>query len=121
MAWPQKGRYSDRKGAKRLPESQRRRLPRRYPNCQLAIIGVCTRYSVEIHHAIDAADNGPDTDFLPDGTKQLVGVCRECHRWVSARRSAARAKAAQNRRRTAVKPPEPIPFRSFADEMPHWL
>lgn len=91
MAWPQKGRYSDRKGAKRLPESQRRRILRRYPHCQLCIIGVCTITSTEVHHLIDVADGGPDTDFLPDGTRQLVGVCRECHRHVSARNSAARA------------------------------
>jgi 5-methylcytosine-specific restriction enzyme A len=91
MAWPQRGRYSPRKGAKRLPEKQRQRILRRYPNCQLAIIGICTRRSVEVHHRVDAADGGPDTDFLPDGTRQLVGVCRECHRYIPARISAARA------------------------------
>jgi hypothetical protein len=91
MAWPRTGRYSPRKGAKRLPEKQRQRILRRYPHCQLAIIGICTGKSVEVHHVQDAADGGSDDDFNPDSTPQLVGVCRECHRYVSARNSAARA------------------------------
>jgi hypothetical protein len=100
--WPAKGRYSPRKGAKRLPEKQRQRILRRYPHCQLCIIGVCTGKSVEVHHVVDAADGGPDTDYLPDGTPQLLGVCRECHRYVSARRSAA--KGGPNGRRVLREP-----------------
>ena len=88
--WPAKGRHSPRKGANRLPEKQRQRILRQYPVCQLGIAGVCTGRSVEVHHHVDAADGGADTDYLPDGTPQLLGVCRECHRYVSARRSAAK-------------------------------
>jgi 5-methylcytosine-specific restriction endonuclease McrA len=87
MAWPQTGRYSPRKGKNRLPESQRRRILKRYPRCQLAIPGVCTVRSLEVHHRVDAADDGGDNDA------NLVGVCRECHRYVSARNSAARSSA----------------------------
>jgi hypothetical protein len=65
---------------------------RRFPVCQLALRGVCTGNSTQVHHVLDAADGGSDDDFNPDGTPQLVGVCAECHRYVSARRSAARSR-----------------------------
>jgi 5-methylcytosine-specific restriction enzyme A len=90
--WPAKGRYSPRKGANRLPEKQRQRILGRYPNCQLAIPGVCTGRSVEVHHRVDAADGGPDDDH------NLTGTCRECHRYLSARRSAQRAAGARGGR-----------------------
>lgn len=93
MAWPKTERYSPRKGARRLPERLRQRILRRYPTCQLAIPGVCTGRSVEVHHhVVDAADGGPDEEW------NLRGVCRECHRWLSARRSAERAAGARGGR-----------------------
>ncbi len=91
MAWPTRGRYSPRKGAKRLPERQRQRILRRYPHCQLAIHGICTGRSFEVHHIRDAADYDDPNDQRIDASSGLVGVCSECHRWLSARRSAARA------------------------------
>jgi 5-methylcytosine-specific restriction protein A len=82
MAWTKRG---ERKGAKRLPESQRRRILRRYPTCWLALPGICTGTSTQVHHVVDAADEGPDDDV------NLVGVCRPCHTHYSARASARRA------------------------------
>ncbi|MBB2770546.1 UNVERIFIED_ORG: 5-methylcytosine-specific restriction endonuclease McrA [Mycolicibacterium obuense] len=92
--WPTKGRHSQRKGRKRLPEPLRRRILARYPTCQLAIPGICTRESTQVHHVIDAADGGPDAECLPDGTPQLVGVCKPCHTRVSAQRAQKRSVAA---------------------------
>jgi 5-methylcytosine-specific restriction protein A len=95
MAWTQLG---PRKGARRLPEKKRRRILKRYPQCQLAIPGVCTGTSTQVHHLRDAADfdnpNDPRIDAEQiDGRPQLIGVCAPCHRHVSARRSAARSSA----------------------------
>lgn len=56
----------------------------------LAVPGRCTVTSTEVHHVVDAADGGSDNDFNDDGTPQLVGVCHECHKHVSAKTSAAR-------------------------------
>jgi 5-methylcytosine-specific restriction endonuclease McrA len=98
--WPRTGRVSPRKGRKRLPEAQRRRILARYPTCQLAIPGICIEKSTQVHHLIDAEDFGPDTD------DNLVGVCKPCHTRVSAQRSQKRsvAKAWDWKRR-----PEPHP------------
>ena len=60
--WPRTGRVSPRKGKKRLPEPQRRRILKRYTTCQLALRGICTGVSTQVHHVIDAHDGGPDTD-----------------------------------------------------------
>jgi hypothetical protein len=98
MAWPRQGRYSPRKGKKRLPERQRQRILRRYPHCQLAIHGICTGRSVEVHHIRDAADYDDPNDPAIDAESGLIGVCRECHRWLSARRSAERAAGARGGR-----------------------
>lgn len=83
--WPTKGRHSPRKGATRLPERQRRRILKRDPVCKLAIPGVCTGASDQVDHIVDAADGGPDTD------ENLQGCCAPCHRYKSARASAARS------------------------------
>lgn len=80
---------------------------KRYPTCQLAVPGICTGRSTQCHHVIDAADDGPDVEFLPDGTPQLVGVCARCHRYVSARNSAARSGALNGTR--AMREPERHP------------
>jgi 5-methylcytosine-specific restriction enzyme A len=77
MAWTQLG---PRKGARRLPEKKRRRILKRYPQCQLAIPGVCTGTSTQVHHLRDAADfdnpNDPRIDAEQiDGRPQLIGVC----------------------------------------------
>ena len=119
MAWPTKGRYSPRKGAKRLPERIRRRVLARYPSCQLCILPICTRHSTEVHHVWDQSDGGPDVEFLDDGTKQLVGVCHQCHEYVSARRSSAKGNAARNRRIANADPGPEIPFRPYS-EMGRW-
>jgi 5-methylcytosine-specific restriction enzyme A len=74
-------------GANRLPERLRKRILTRDPICTLAIPGVCTGISTEVHHVIDAQDGGPDTD------DNLVGVCKPCHVRVSAQRSQKRAVA----------------------------
>jgi hypothetical protein len=63
--WPKTGRYSPRKGAKRLPEKQRQRILRRYPTCQLAIPGVCTGRSVE---ECITASTPPTADPTPTTT-----------------------------------------------------
>ena len=83
--WPRTGRHSPRKGANRLPEKQRQRILKRDPVCKLQIPNVCTGRSEQVDHIIDAADGGPDEDWC------LQGVCAACHRYKSARRSAARA------------------------------
>lgn len=76
-----------RKGQRRLPESQRRRILRDHPFCALALPGICTGRSEEVHHVIDAQDGGGDDDA------NLTGVCRACHRRHSARRAQQRATA----------------------------
>jgi hypothetical protein len=91
MAWPKTGRYSPRKGAKRLPEKVRKRVLRKYPTCQLGIPGICSGKSVECHHLRAAADFDDPDDPRIDREEGIVGVCSACHRYVSARHSAARA------------------------------
>jgi 5-methylcytosine-specific restriction enzyme A len=91
VTWTGDRRQRPRNGARRLPERLRQRVLRRYPACQLAIPGICIVTSTQVHHVQDAADGGPDAEFLPDGAPQLVGVCAPCHRRVSARNSAARS------------------------------
>lgn len=90
MAWTGDRRTRPRNGARRLPEKLRRRVLRRYPTCQLAIPGICTNTSTEVHHQRPAAEFAPD-DPNVDSEDGLVGVCAPCHRRVSARDSAARA------------------------------
>ena len=91
MVWPRSGRYSPRKGKKRLPEAVRRRVLKRFPQCQLGIRNVCTGRSVERHHLRDCADYDDPNDPKIDLEEMLIGVCHQCHVYVSARRSAARA------------------------------
>ena len=79
--WPRTGRYSPRRGAKRLPEKQRQRILRRYPTCTLAIPGICAGVSVECHHVIPAADFDDDDPRI-DAEQEIVGVCRQWHRWL---------------------------------------
>lgn len=89
MAWQgQKrygGRHSPRKGAKRLPESKRRRVLQKYPVCHFKFADICAVKSTEVHHLIDAADGGTD-DY-----DNLVGACEPCHTRHSASQSAKRA------------------------------
>jgi 5-methylcytosine-specific restriction endonuclease McrA len=66
--WPRTGRYSPRRGAKRLPEKQRQRILRRDPICKLQIHGVCTGTSEQVDHIVDAADGGPDEDWNLQGS-----------------------------------------------------
>ncbi|MGB8502754.1 hypothetical protein [Mycobacterium sp.] len=108
--WPRTGRYSPRRGAKRLPEKQRQRILRRYPTCTLAIPGICAGVSVECHHVIPAADFDDDDPRI-DAEQGIVGVCRECHRWLSARDSAERAARARGGRhlRTPERHPGIVP------------
>lgn len=111
MAWERRG---NRKGARRLPERTRRRVLRRYPHCTLNIPGVCTITSTQVHHLRDAADfddpNDPRIDAENiDGQPQLVGVCKPCHTYVSARRSAARSSALNGTR--VMRQPERHPGR----------
>jgi integrase len=88
MAWPQRGRYSRRRGAQRLPERLRQRILRRDPVCKLQIPNICTGRSEQVDHIIDAADGGPDEGW------NLQGCCAPCHRYKSARRSAERTAGA---------------------------
>lgn len=78
------GRHSQRKGAKRLPESKRRRVLREHPVCYFAFPDICTVQSEEVHHIVDDADGGTD-DY-----DNLVGACKPCHIRHSARESAKR-------------------------------
>jgi len=88
--WPAKGRYSPRRGAKRLPERQRRRILKRDPECRVRIPGVCSLKSTQVDHIIDVADGGPDEDF------NLQGCCAPCHAYKSARTSAAGSRGGPN-------------------------
>lgn len=87
MSWDKRGK---RKGAKRLPERQRKRILAKWPQCWLAFYWCCTGKSTEVHHIIDAEDGGSDKD------ENLRGVCHECHTYESARNSQRRSVAKQN-------------------------
>lgn len=93
MTWEKRGK---RKGKKRLPEALRQKVLKRYPQCQLKYPGKCTGASTQVDHVIDAQDGGPDVEFLPDGTPQLVGACEPCHTYKSAVNSQRRSVAKQN-------------------------
>ena len=84
MTWTRRG---ARKGAKRLPERQRQRILRAWPQCWLAYPGVCTGKSTQVDHVIDAQDGGPDEDH------NLRGACKPCHGLKSARNSQKRSTA----------------------------
>lgn len=86
--WNTTGR-GKRKGKKRLPEKQRRRILDRYPRCWLAYPGRCTGVSTEVDHVIDAEDGGSDDD------ENLRGACHPCHEYKSARNSQRRSVAKQ--------------------------
>lgn len=90
MAWTGDRRTRPRNGARRLPERLRQRVLKRYPSCWLALPGICTVTSTEVHHVLPDSEGGTDAEFV-NGQPQLVGVCAPCHRRVSARDSAARA------------------------------
>ncbi|KHO21818.1 hypothetical protein [Mycolicibacterium setense] len=57
----------------------------------------------------DDADGGTDTEFNEDGSPQLVGVCAECHRHVSARNSAARSNVGTRVMRVKERHPGVLP------------
>ncbi len=61
---------------------------KKYPTCWLAIPGVCTGASQEVHHRWPVAAGGTNDLYLPSGEAQLVGVCRKCHARVSVADSA---------------------------------
>lgn len=97
MAWTERG---DRKGARRLPEKQRRRILATYPHCWLHLPGICTNTSTQVHHIVDAEDGGADTD------DNLRGVCKPCHTRYSAQESARRSALARTEwRRTPERHP----------------
>lgn len=87
MSWDKRGK---RKGAKRLPERQRKRILARWPQCGLAIPGRCTGKSTQVDHVIDAEDGGSDDD------ENLRGACEPCHTYKSAVNSQRRSVAKQN-------------------------
>lgn len=97
MTWSRRG---ARKGKRRLPERQRRRILHAWPQCWLAYPSVCTGKSTQVDHVRDAEDGGPDED------SNLRGACAPCHTLKSARNSQKRsvAKQMEYKRR-----PEPHP------------
>lgn len=88
MAWKQRG---ERKGAKRLPEKLRRRVLHDHPFCALALPGICTGRSTQVHHICDAADFADPNDPRIDAYDNLTGVCAPCHTKHSAQQSARRS------------------------------
>ena len=89
MAWEKRG---ARKGKRRLPESQRRRIinrdRRQGRRCWFAYPGICLGISqklVEVHHVVDAEDGGTDDDY------NLATACKPCHVHYSAQKSQQRA------------------------------
>lgn len=83
-----------------LSERIRRKVFKSYPYCWLAIQGICTHKSEQIHHVIEDADGG--TNELDN----LVGVCKACHTYYSAHDAQKRSvKAAWDWQRKPEKHP----------------
>lgn len=101
MAWTRRG---ARKGARRLPERQRQRILKLWPNCWLQIPGRCTGKSTEVHHTVDASSYDDPNDPRIDSDDMLVGVCHECHKYVSARDSQRKAMAKREKWKTDPRP-----------------
>lgn len=89
MAWDKRG---ARKGKRRIPESQRRRIIARdrEQGCWFKYPGICTGWDdkIEVHHILDAEDGGADDD------DNLVAACKACHVHYSAQESQKRSVAA---------------------------
>jgi hypothetical protein len=84
--------------------------------------GIRTGKSTECHHVVDAADDDDPNDPAIDSEAGMVGVCRDCHRYISARRSSARGNAARAEllRAQDTEPNPEIPFTSYS-ELSRWL
>ncbi|AHY84162.1 HNH endonuclease [Mycobacterium phage Tesla] len=94
MAWSERG---DRKGARRMPEKLRREVIKRDRKmgrgCWFLYTDICLGIDqprVQVHHIIDAEDDGPDD------LDNLVTACTPCHVRYSARVSQKRSVAKQN-------------------------
>lgn len=99
MAWKPEHR-KPRRGSEHIPEKIRRKVFKHYPYCWLRIDGVCTYRSEQVHHVLE------DTDGGTNDLDNLVGVCKACHTYYSARDSQKRAvKAAWDWKRRPEKHP----------------